>query len=159
MIDSKTLKLYKEIRKPRYSFYAGTGAVYQHQSDAKTALRQAIYQIKVEQLWDKYDGQLVRLQIKPDYDRSIDDLAGDSFNPIANPDINPRKLAREYQEFVDKVNREGVYGIISQYKCPTCGEWITVDSCWGFVGDDWKGSGYDLDVKAAALEKAGVWNE
>jgi hypothetical protein len=99
------------------------------------------------------------MKIEPDYSADIDNLAGDSFNPKANPDINPKTLERQYQEFVDKVNREGVWGIVSQYRCPCCGTWKTVDSCWGFVGGDWKDSGYDLDIKQAALEKAGLWEK
>lgn len=44
-------------------------------------------------------------------------------------------------------------------RADSCGTWgivatvngKTVDSVWGFIGDDWKDSGYDTDVKAAAL--------
>jgi hypothetical protein len=157
MLTQSQLKIYKEIRQPRYSFYAGTGEVYQHQTDAQTAYEEAIRQDKIERLWSEYEDESVRLLIKPDENATIEDLEGDSFNPLANPDINPRKLAQDKEDFIEKVNRDGVWGIISQVKCTCCDSWLTVDSVWGFIGDDWKGSGYDLDCMQSALEKAGLW--
>ena len=157
MLNQTALKIYKKIREPRYSFYAGTGKVYQHQTDAQTAYNQALRQDKINRLWDRYEDDRVRLLIEPDEHISIEDLEGDTFNPLANPDINPRKLAQQRKEFIEKVNQEGVCGIISQVKCTCCNTWITADSVWGFVGDNWKDSGYDLDCMQSALEKADLW--
>ena len=93
---------------------------------------------------------LVRLRIEPDELCDYDNLAGDSFNPEVNTDIQPHVLAREEREFIDKINRDGVWGIIIG-EFWNGEEWIHADSVWGFVGDDWKDSGYDLNVKDATL--------
>jgi hypothetical protein len=91
----------------------------------------------------------VRLRVVPDETFSLVDLEGDCFNPKTNPDISPAKLERDRQEFITKVNREGVWGIIGEF---FDGEaWQHADSCFGFVGDDWNYSGYDTDVMRAAL--------
>lgn len=50
-----------------------------------------------------------------------------------------------------RIDRDGVSGIVAQVRT-ALGQWVTVDSCWGFVGDDWKDSGYDQDAIGAALD-------
>ena len=50
-----------------------------------------------------------------------------------------------------RIERDGVTGIIAQVRT-ALGKWIEVDSCWGFVDDDWRDSGYDLDAMEAALD-------
>lgn len=49
-----------------------------------------------------------------------------------------------------RAEREGVYGVCAQYR-DTDGAWVRADECWGFVGDDWRESGYDTDAIASAL--------
>ena len=93
----------------------------------------------------------VRLRIVPDETCSLEDLEGDSFNPKANPDIPASRLQRDREDFIAKVNREGVWGIVGEY---FDGEWQPADSCFGFVGDDWKHSGYDTDIMRATLDAA-----
>lgn len=46
----------------------------------------------------------------------------------------------------------GACGCIIEALNPLGGGWECIDSCWGFVGDDWKDSGYDTDGKAQAIE-------
>ena len=94
----------------------------------------------------------VRLRMVPDEMCSLEDLEGDCFDSKANPDISASKLHRDREEFIAKVNREGVWGIIGEY---FDGEaWKHADSCFGFVGDDWKNSGYDTDIMRATLDEA-----
>ena len=94
----------------------------------------------------------VRLRVVPDELCSLDDLEGDCFNPKANPDIPTSRLERDRQEFIEKVNAEGVWGIIGEY---FDGEaWQHADSCFEFVGDDWKHSGYDTDIMRETLDAA-----
>ena len=98
---------------------------------------------------------LVRFKIEPDECVSVEDLEGDCFNPEVNPDVDPAILASEREAFVDRINREGVWGIIGEYNIGQ--GWTMADSVWGFVGEDFEGSGYDLDVKditVDALRKA-----
>jgi len=109
--------------------------------------------------WDKTDVTKVRLRIVPDSDVEIvttlkfwalDNLFGDTYDPEVNTDISPERLECEKQAEIDRINREGVYGIIGEYNCN--GVWEHADSVWGFVGDDWKESGYDIDIMAATIE-------
>jgi len=52
----------------------------------------------------------------------------------------------------ERANDEGVWGIVGQYRDPATDRWETADSVWGFIGDDWRGSGYDYDVKRVTLD-------
>jgi hypothetical protein len=94
----------------------------------------------------------------------LDDLLGDCYNPKVNPDINPTKLERERQWAIDRIERDGVWGVVGEYKadvCPTCGrggEWVHGGSCWGFVGDDWKDDA-DVGIMEETLEAAGLDKE
>lgn len=83
----------------------------------------------------------------------IENLKGDCYNPTANPDIEPDELKRQEQEFEDRVYSDGVYGYEVQRWNPEidCG-WEHVDSIYGFVGNDFEGSGYDIDL-LGQLEK------
>src|ERR1700693_6591303 len=83
---------------------------------------------------------------------SLEDLEGDGFNPKANPDISASKLQRDREVFIAKVNREGVWGVIGEYFDGE--QWRHADSCFGFVGDDWKDSGYDTDIMRATLDES-----
>lgn len=94
----------------------------------------------------------VRLRIVPDDICSLEDLEGDLFNPRANPGIPDSRLQRDREVFIAKVNREGVWGIVGEY---FDGEaWQHADSCFGFIGDDWKHSGYDTDIMRVTLDAA-----
>ncbi len=94
----------------------------------------------------------VRLRVVSDETCSLEDLEGDCFNPKANPDISASKLHHDRQQFIETVNREGVWGIIGEY---FDGErWQHADSCFGFVGNDWEHSGYDTDIMRATLNEA-----
>jgi DNA-binding Lrp family transcriptional regulator len=56
------------------------------------------------------------------------------------------------QETNERIEALGVWGIVSERYCAVCEHWTPVDSVWGFIGDDWKDSGYDTDVKLAAID-------
>lgn len=94
----------------------------------------------------------VRLRVIPDETCCLEDLEGDSFNPNANPEIPESRLKRDREEFIARVNREGVWGIIGEYFDGE--QWQDADSCFGFVGEDWKHSGYDTDIMRATLDQA-----
>lgn len=93
---------------------------------------------------------LVRLRIEPDEICDLDNLLGDGFDPKHNPDIPAAKLAKEREEYVEKIDRDGVWGIIGEY---WDGEaWQVADSVWGFVGDDYRDSGWDTDIMRSTLD-------
>lgn len=78
----------------------------------------------------------------------------------------------EEREKCEAENRErakwmGVRGIVSYatkdpynpcdcYSAPKCEHFDFVDSMFGFIGDDWKDSGYDTDLMNAALDAVAV---
>ncbi len=121
---------------------------------------------KTKQAWDSLDfgdvgpnqdRTLVRLRVMPDECCELDNILGDSYDPKVNPDIPAERLERERQAEIDRINRDGVWGVIGEYRVSADEEWEQADSCWGFVGDDWKNSGYDIDIMQTtldALEKA-----
>lgn len=80
----------------------------------------------------------VRVRMVPDQDADLSYLEQDEFADAR---------ASEYE----RANRDGVWGVITEYFDEASREWVQADSCWGFVGDDWNGSGYDIDMKRAAL--------
>jgi hypothetical protein len=146
------IQKYKEIRQDHVGRWTGTGKIYHHKVTAESAWKSAKYIVDVEQRWQlAEDNEQVRFRVEYDELADYENLAGDSFNPEVNTDIQPHILEREEREFIDKINREGVWGIIGEFWNGE--EWIQADSVWGFVGDDWKGSGYDLDVKWSTLDQ------
>lgn len=59
--------------------------------------------------------------------------------------------AKARKETRARVESEGTCGVRT-YAMGACGKLHEVDSCWGFIGDDWRDSGYDHDLKRAALD-------
>lgn len=75
----------------------------------------------------------------------LDHLLGDCFCPIANPDIDPAELKRQKRNYLARINRQGVHG----HTLHVLGN--ELDSIGGFVGNDFYGSGYDVDFYNAAF--------
>lgn len=85
----------------------------------------------------------VRIRHVPDDSACLDDLLGDV------PDTGWGKRYRKEQ--TERVNRDGAWGAVAEV---WNGEkWIETDSIWGFIGDDFKGSGYDVDLMRSALDR------
>jgi hypothetical protein len=174
MLNNTLIKAYREARKP----WEGMGGFIGH-TKASSALRQARAVLHAEQTlkrWDELNGWCfcqadtphpidpsakphtyagcgaVRIERMPDEFFNIEDLEGDVFNLDVNTDINRSTLAKEQREFRQRVERDGVWGYLAQ--CWVDGEWETVDSVWGFVGDDFEQSGYDTDLMDAAMQHA-----
>lgn len=82
---------------------------------------------------------LVRVVCEPDECLTIDDLFGEG------------GTERELKAFEARCERDGVWHYATEYLDPIDG-WTHADSCGGFVGDDWQDSGYDADMKEAAIE-------
>lgn len=118
----------------------------------------AFHNVRVRDAWRKAEWDEVsepefgevRLRVVPDDCVDVDDLFGDTFNPKVNPEIPLARLERERKAEIDRVNRDGVWGIIGEY---FDGEsWQHADSCFGFIGEDWKDSGYDVDIMSQTLD-------
>ena len=93
---------------------------------------------------------LVKFEVIPEEHVDLDDLFGDTFNPKVVTYITPEKLEDEKQAEIDRIDRDGVWGIVSSYYDGE--QWRQAESCGGFIGDDFKGSGYDIDAKQEALD-------
>lgn len=97
----------------------------------------------------------IRLNRQTDSQACFDDLAGDCFNPDANPSVDAEQLKQEAKEFRERISEFGAWVMISEYW--TGREWeslfdIDGNAIGGFVGDDFFGSGYELQVMEAAME-------
>lgn len=104
------------------------------------AAEQAWRAAKVNDAWaDAEEDGLVRVRAEVDECLTLEDLAGDN------------ATARELGELQARCEQDGVWFYITEYLDPVDG-WTTADGCGGFVGDDWIDSGYDVDMKAAALD-------
>jgi len=109
----------------------------------------------VPSTWEEAEvAGVVRFRVEPDQDVDLDDILGDAYDHKVNPGILPAVLDAQRRDEIERIERDGVWGIVAEYACPCCGQWIVSDSCWGFVGDDWKNSGYDDDVKQMTLDTA-----
>lgn len=98
---------------------------------------------------DDCDGARVRIVERGD-DLCFDDIAGDCYNPEVNKDINPNILKREEKEERERISSEGVWFYESQYWDGA--DWEHADSIGGFVGGDFKRSGYMEGLQRAALD-------
>jgi hypothetical protein len=102
---------------------------------ARDALRAAKAKVRFLQLEE--DGK-VRLRLEPD------DL------PFEFGDATEE----ETRAIQAQIDRDGLWGVVVEAACPCCGLFEHVSSVYGFVGDDWKDSGYDTDLR---LEAIAVW--
>lgn len=89
----------------------------------------------------------------------LEDLKGDSFNPQANPDIDPKLLRRDEIKFEKQVEQDGIFGYVLELWNAQPGHgYEQVDSCWGFVGEYDKGSEtynhYIVDEMKQTIESA-----
>ena len=70
-----------------------------------------------------------------DYYIDFESIIGDCFCPIAHSNICPKKLEKEKQEFINRIETDGVYGYrLEKWNSKVNHGWEHVDSCWGFVG-------------------------
>lgn len=59
--------------------------------------------------------------------------------------------ARAHKAISQRVDREGVWGIVGKFRASSDDAWQDADSVWGFIGRDWQDSGYDDDVRRSVL--------
>jgi hypothetical protein len=137
-----------------------TAREYARERATGTLAKNALHNVRIRAAWRKAEWDEhsepeigdVRLRIVADDSADLDDLFGDTFNPKVNSDIPLARLERERQAEVDRVNRDGVWGVIGEYYDGE--EWQHADSCFGFIGEDWKDSGYDVDIMSQTLDAA-----
>lgn len=139
---------YAAERAPLFVRARDTGRMVECRERASQALRNA----RIKLAWEAAGGVEVdeweaeRFE-QPDCGHVRLFLAVDSDPSSAfDGDFSERDLA----ELRERANRDGVCGVCAQFWDGS--EWVHVDSVWGFIGNDWRGSGYDIDLMSAALE-------
>jgi len=142
-MNSRAMALYHEARR-RWNV------------PASRALRNAKRRADILDRWEAaiLAGK-VQLRVVVDELATFDDVAGDTYRVELHADTVPggeRTIRAEEKRERARVDSEGIWGIVGEYQCPTCGSWVAADSCWGFIGNDWAGSGYDEDIMAATLD-------
>jgi hypothetical protein len=105
------------------------------------AAKWALMNAKTRVEWDDMEDITVRLRVEWDEYSDIDDLFGDhrGWSRIRRS----RSLERERKVEIERIDREGVIKIISEYLDPL-GKWEIAHSLWGFIGDDWKDCAPDV---------------
>ena len=56
------------------------------------------------------------------------------------------------EEITERINREGYWIVCTDYLNAETEEWEQAEAIGGFIGDDWQDSGYDVDLRLAAIE-------
>jgi len=95
---------------------------------------------------------LVRLRWAPDECCNLADLEGDTFDEPLNAATVPggvRTIRAEREAFHRRIDREGVWGLIGEYRVRPDGAWSRAESVWGFVGQD--SYGYEFAIMAETL--------
>ena len=83
------------------------------------------------------DAELVRIRREPDEFMSYEDMAGDTFDP-SNASTVPggmRTIKAEEKEYKRKLEQDGAWGIIGEYRASATDKWIQGDSIWGMEYD------------------------
>lgn len=86
----------------------------------------------------KHDG-LATIKKNPDAYYTFAEHEGDCFNPQVNTDIAPEELKRQRRREMARFNRQGVW----YHTLEVLNE--EHDSISGFIGNDFYGSGYDIE--------------
>jgi hypothetical protein len=116
--------------------------LYRRERSIGLTAEQAWHAAKVRRRFAQLDGQ-VRLDIQPEQSMTLEDLVGEGATKAQLDEIRAR------------AESEGVWVVVAQVHVsyPDGHErWEPVDSTGGFVGDDWKDSGYDIELMQSAID-------
>lgn len=122
---------------------------YRRLRDLGWAGLQALHAARTRVEFHELENQgLVRFKVEPDECSTAEDLLPTEYSK------------KEQVEFLELAKRDGIWGIVGEYLCPTCptckrggSEWIQADSVWGFIGDDVSDNGYDTDVMQSTINE------
>ena len=93
---------------------------------ALPAWRNAKRKAQILTAWQEAEGAgLVRLRIAPDDCAAWEDLAGDSYDVELHKNTVPggeRTIKAQEKAERERIDRDGVCGIIGEYKCRLCGQ-------------------------------------
>lgn len=153
--------------------FSRIGAIYYSTSDRLGA--------PVERAYQDYGNEhpYVRLLLVPDYDGGFaldfdccgEDNTGARWQACTCREVrreiedysNPRRAQRSCSygqpcrhkcDTAQRIERDGVCGVVAEYRDPDLG-WTHADSCWGYVGDDWKSDAVSFMAEAMRALVAG----
>lgn len=89
---------------------------------------------------------LVQLRVEPEFEPH-DASYVDTWDASEEDKQRARQLIR------DRIEHEGLHRVSSFMRCPVCATMHQVDSVGDFIGEDWCDSGYDIDLKRAAMRQ------
>jgi len=154
----------RAIQAVRQSMRAGISGQYSYcKGRLPRAFPSLIDQVGTKMLFDRLElwGWAV-IGRKPD-DLGFDDLFGDCFAPDHASTVpgGMRTINREEKDAKFRLEEEGQWFYLAHVCHPdtrTAGTntvftlWVDTDSCGGFVGDDFYGSGYDTDFYVGCID-------
>ena len=110
---------------------------------AKDALRAA----KVRDQWDDLENEgKVRIVSEPS-----PDLYDDSYIDTWT-DVSQAKREQARKELWARIERDGVWMYASEFWDEEIQDWKSADAIGDFVGNEFRDSGYDTDLREAAIE-------
>lgn len=117
-----------------------------HSYGSGSAVTQWIYAQQLAtliDLWERLENaDLVRLRTPFDEAGfSWEDLEGDMFDVELNADSVPggeRTIKAQQKAFRERAERDGVGGIVGEYRTKPDGKWEHGGSCWGIVFGDYR---------------------
>ena len=118
--------------------------LYRRERQLGFTAQQALRHARIRRTWALLEDQYLRLRVEPDDSPDLSFLEQDCYQDTREG----RALAKQMRE---TAQRDGVWGIVGEYRLSKEDCWHVADSVWGFVGDDWKDSGYDTDVMATTI--------
>jgi len=69
-------------------------------------------------------------------------------------DLSEEQRNNVRKEIWELIDQDGVWLLDGQVKCIACGNWESIDSCGGFIGTEWKYSGYHECILKTIQEEA-----
>jgi hypothetical protein len=119
---------YQELRKPTWNETYSTMNPPMTARHAMSVIKRREEMAKEARRFERLEAMgLVKVEVEPEPECYYwEDLEGDTFNPEANPDINPNVLKREQKAYRERVEREGVWCLVGYVK--TNDGWESVTS-------------------------------
>lgn len=118
----------------------------------------SLYHARIKEEWENFGG--VAVYDGDSYDDSQNSFVrlliqnDDDWSNAMDFDCGVKGCKQDcrfHKAEANRIEKNGVCGIVGQYRNSLESKWISADSVWGFVGDDWKDSGYDADIMQSAL--------
>lgn len=111
-------------------------------------------ELRVNRVIDAVKAGKISVSREQDQHSTFKDLCGDVFNPAVNTDIPPAELKRQERAYRQRFYKTGCWVMIARYWTGRYWEdsnGMSDNVIGGFVGYDFFGSGYELQMLEEAL--------